>query len=89
MRDDAPHYLVCEFSDFLFHARCFPLQYVRLCMVCFSQDASVVLLWCIGLSGIIPQAGNQPPLCLAQKTFARKIDHRVSISETLGCVIHI
>ena len=37
----------------------------------------MVLLWCIGLSGIVPQAGQHPPLCLAQKTFARKIDHRV------------
>lgn len=37
----------------------------------------MVLLWCIGLSAIIPEAGRKPPLCQAQKTFARKIDHRV------------
>lgn len=37
----------------------------------------MVLLWCIGLSAIIPEAGRNPPLCQSQKTFARKIDHRV------------
>eukprot|EP00903_Cladosiphon_okamuranus_P009465 g9021.t2 len=46
-----------------------------------SEDASVVLLWCIGLSTVIPQAGKQLPLCLAQKTFARKIDHRATDEE--------
>ncbi|CAM9851988.1 unnamed protein product, partial [Ectocarpus sp. 4 AP-2014] len=46
-----------------------------------SEDASVVLLWCIGLSAIIPEAGRKPPVCQAQKTFARKIDHRATDEE--------
>ncbi|CAM9398169.1 unnamed protein product [Pylaiella littoralis] len=46
-----------------------------------SEDASVVLLWCIGLSSIIPQAGKKPPLCQSQKTFARSIDHQATDEE--------